>query len=57
MHEPDRLRPPARRSRSLERLSAAADEGLGYAIINFPDAAYDRSGIELFEREVIPQLA
>ena len=41
----------------LEKLSAAADEGLGYAIINFPDAAYDRSGIELFEREVIPQLA
>jgi hypothetical protein len=30
---------------------------MSYAIINFPDAAYDRSGIELFEREVIPQLA
>ncbi|HWM57874.1 MAG TPA: LLM class F420-dependent oxidoreductase [Pseudonocardia sp.] len=41
----------------LEKITAAADEGLGYAIINFPDAAYDRSGIELFEREVIPQLA
>jgi F420-dependent oxidoreductase-like protein len=41
----------------LEKITAAADEGLGYAIINFPEAAYDRSGIELFEREVIPQLA
>ena len=25
-----------------------------YAILYFPEAAYDRSGIELFEREVIP---
>ena len=41
----------------LEKITAAADEGLGYAIINFPEAAYDRSGIELFEREVISQLA
>jgi F420-dependent oxidoreductase-like protein len=41
----------------LEKITAAADEGLGYAIINFPEAAYERSGIELFEREVIPQLA
>jgi alkanesulfonate monooxygenase SsuD/methylene tetrahydromethanopterin reductase-like flavin-dependent oxidoreductase (luciferase family) len=41
----------------LDRLSAAGNEGMSYAIINFPDAAYDRSGIELFEREVIPQLA
>jgi F420-dependent oxidoreductase-like protein len=41
----------------LERLAAAAAEGLGYAIVNFPDAAYDRSGIELFEREVIPEQA
>ena len=30
--------------------------GLGYAIHYFPEAAYDRSGIELFEREVIPAL-
>ena len=30
---------------------------MAYAIINFPEAAYDRSGIELFEREVIPPLA
>jgi hypothetical protein len=27
-----------------------------YAICYFPEAAYDRSGIELFEREVIPAL-
>jgi alkanesulfonate monooxygenase SsuD/methylene tetrahydromethanopterin reductase-like flavin-dependent oxidoreductase (luciferase family) len=40
-----------------EKLSAVAAAGLGYAIINFPDAAYDRAGIELFEREVIPALA
>jgi hypothetical protein len=26
-------------------------------ICYFPEAAYDRSGIELFEREVIPALA
>jgi hypothetical protein len=31
--------------------------GLGYAIHYFPEAAYDRSGIELFEREVMPALA
>jgi len=30
--------------------------GLGYAIHYFPEAAYDRSGIELFEREVMPAL-
>jgi len=30
--------------------------GLGYAICYFADAAYDRSAIELFEREVIPAL-
>ena len=32
--------------------------GLGceYVICYFPEAAYDRSGIELFEREVIPAL-
>jgi hypothetical protein len=27
-----------------------------YAICYFPEAAYDRSGIELFEREVAPAL-
>lgn len=40
----------------VERLSEVKDLGLGYAIFNFPEAAYDTSGIELFEREVIPAL-
>ncbi|HEU4850415.1 MAG TPA: LLM class F420-dependent oxidoreductase [Terrimesophilobacter sp.] len=40
-----------------ERLVGLRDLGVGYAIHNFPEAAYDRSGIELFEREVIPALA
>ncbi|MBN9605669.1 MAG: LLM class F420-dependent oxidoreductase [Actinomycetales bacterium] len=31
--------------------------GLGYTILYFPEAAYDRSGIELFEREVLPAFA
>ena len=39
---------------TLQRL-----QGLGceYVICYFPEAAYDRSGIELFEREVIPALS
>ncbi|WP_280269474.1 LLM class F420-dependent oxidoreductase [Nocardia wallacei] len=40
----------------VENLSKVRDLGLGYAIFNFPEAAYDTSGIELFEREVIPAL-
>lgn len=40
----------------VERLTAVRDLGLGYTILNFPEAAYDTSGIELFEREVIPAL-
>ncbi|WP_278263605.1 LLM class F420-dependent oxidoreductase [Nocardia sp. AG03] len=40
----------------VERLSAVRDLGLAYTIVNFPEAAYDTSGIELFEREVIPAL-
>jgi F420-dependent oxidoreductase-like protein len=39
-----------------ERLAERAAHGLGYAIHYFPEAAYDRSGIELFEREVVPAL-
>ena len=31
--------------------------GCEYAICYFPEAAYDRSGVELFEREVIPALS
>jgi F420-dependent oxidoreductase-like protein len=30
--------------------------GLAYAIVYFPDAAYDLSSLELFAREVIPEL-
>ncbi|MEJ3406041.1 LLM class F420-dependent oxidoreductase [Rathayibacter sp. YIM 133350] len=41
----------------VERLRERAEHGLGYSIHYFPEAAYDRSGIELFEREVIPALA
>ncbi|MGX1773298.1 LLM class F420-dependent oxidoreductase [Nocardia brasiliensis] len=40
-----------------ERLAGLRDLGLGYAILNFPEAAYDTSGIALFEREVAPALA
>lgn len=41
----------------VEKLSAVRDRGLSYAIFNFPEAAYDTSGIELFEREVLPALS
>lgn len=41
----------------VERLAERAAHGLGYAIHYFPEAAYDRSGVELFEREVIPALS
>jgi len=40
-----------------ERLAERAEHGLGYSIHYFPEAAYDVSGVELFEREVIPALA
>ncbi len=40
-----------------ERLQKRASHGLGYAIHYFPEAAYDTSGIELFEAEVVPALA
>ena len=41
----------------VERLAKAGRTGLGYLIGCFPDAAYDRTGIELFSRTVIPELA
>lgn len=41
----------------VEQLKPIVDAGMAYAITYFPEAAYDRSGIELFEREVIPALA
>lgn len=37
-------------------LTELRDLGLKYAITYFPEAAYDQSGIELFEQEVIPAL-
>ena len=40
----------------VEKLRTRAELGLGYAIHYFPEAAYDVSGIELFEREVVPAL-
>ncbi len=41
----------------VERFTDLKKRGLGYQIHYFPEAAYDRSGIELFEREVMPALA
>lgn len=41
----------------VEKLVELKKVGLEYAIHYFPEAAYDLSGIELFEREVIPALA
>jgi F420-dependent oxidoreductase-like protein len=40
----------------VERLARLRALGCEYVIVYFPEAAYDRSGIELFEREVIPAL-
>lgn len=41
----------------VEKLKRMRDLGCEYAICYFPEAAYDRSGIEMFEREVIPALS
>ncbi|TGO04652.1 hypothetical protein SERN_2245 [Serinibacter arcticus] len=40
----------------VERLTAMNEAGMTYGIFYFPEAAYDISGIELFEREVLPHL-
>jgi F420-dependent oxidoreductase-like protein len=40
----------------VEALSGLRNVGMTYAITYFAEAAYDTSGIELFEREVIPEL-
>jgi F420-dependent oxidoreductase-like protein len=42
---------------AIEKLTRMRELGCEYAIMYFPEAAYDRTGIELFEREVIPALA
>ncbi|EME23038.1 LLM class F420-dependent oxidoreductase [Rhodococcus triatomae] len=41
----------------VSNLAALKERGLAYGICYFPEAAYDTSGLELFEREVIPALA
>lgn len=41
----------------IEQLRPYVDQGLGYLIVRFPEAAYDLAGLELFGREVIPALA
>ncbi len=40
----------------VEEIRPYTEAGLDYLIVRFPDAAYDRSGIELFGREVIGAL-
>ncbi|MEK8225628.1 TIGR03560 family F420-dependent LLM class oxidoreductase [Oerskovia sp. M15] len=40
----------------VETLQKLEGAGMTYAITYFAEAAYDRSGIELFEREVVPAL-
>jgi hypothetical protein len=40
----------------VERLQAFEKVGMTYAITNFAEAAYDTSGMKLFEQEVIPEL-
>ncbi len=40
----------------VERLRSFEKVGMTYAITNFAEAAYDTSGMKLFEQEVIPEL-
>jgi hypothetical protein len=40
-----------------EAQHALEDAGMTYAICYFPEAAYDKSNIELFQREVVPALS
>ena len=42
---------------AVERLKTMEELGMTYAITYFADAAYDRSSIELFESQVIPEFA
>ncbi|RVW08757.1 LLM class F420-dependent oxidoreductase [Prescottella agglutinans] len=41
----------------VENLTALKKQGLEYAIFYDPEAAYDTSGLELLEQEVLPHLA
>jgi F420-dependent oxidoreductase-like protein len=40
----------------VEKLGKLRELGLEYGIFNFAESAFDQSGIDLFEREVIPAL-
>jgi len=40
----------------VEKLTALKAQGLGYTIAYFSEAAYDTSGMHLFENKVIPDL-
>ena len=40
----------------VEKLTKLKADGLGYAITYVPELAYDTSGLELFEQQVIPAL-
>ena len=40
----------------VENLSALQDAGMTYAITYFTEAAYDTTGMHLFENHVIPAL-
>lgn len=40
----------------MERLQELRQAGMTYAICYFAEAAYDTSGIELFEQQVVPEL-
>jgi hypothetical protein len=40
----------------VETLTALEKAGMTYCITNFREAAYDTSGMELFESAVIPEL-
>lgn len=57
----ERLTAEARRrsgppDKIIEQIEPYAEVGMSYLIVQFPDAAYDPSGIELFGREVIGAL-
>ncbi|MFD6857194.1 LLM class F420-dependent oxidoreductase [Rhodococcus sp. NPDC060090] len=41
----------------VENLTALKNQGLEYAIFYVPEAAYDTSGLEMLEKEVLPHLA
>ncbi|MHB8187053.1 MAG: hypothetical protein ACYDDU_13430 [Dermatophilaceae bacterium] len=50
----DQWRAPEQVAETLRGLQA---DGMTDAVCHFAEAAYDLSGIELFEREVVPELS